>query len=710
LTTEQLAAPAGARSRAGLRALRASLVLALGFLVPALLLYAPALASFATTIPGGPTAQRDGWQNVWNLWWTAFALGRGSSPLTTDYLYYPEGIGLFWQTLNVTNGLLALPITLTLGPVAAYNTLALASFVLAGLTMFWLARELGASPPAAFFAGALYSFAPLHVARLIDGQLEHMSVQWLPLYALLLTRALERGGRLAALGAGLLLLWITLTSLYQGLACLMLLGVYALVLLARGRSREVLRRVVPGALTVAAVWALPLLPALLGASGAGSSHDDDWLDSQRLHAATPLDFVLPNPNHPLWGESVSRLGQALHPDAGSWNVALGLGLLVLAALGLIGSREARREPWPWVALGAAVLALGPELMLGGQSTGIPLPYALLNLFPPVRLGQRPNYLALVALLALAVVAARGVDYLLARFSGRRTALLAGLGLLLAFELAPRPLSLTDPSVPEVFAQLAGGEPGAVLELPFLPESSEPLKAQLVHGRPIMGGFVSRTPSYPFPHERPALRALWTRREPAELAGPLWYWAAGDSLDFYGIRYIVVRWPALEPSERAALSSRLSAIPQGVLQQIYDFQGLSVYERTAYRDPRPFLYQRGLYEAERDRARAWQWMGEQAELVLVNPSDEPRAVVLELRAEALRAERDLRLSLAGPGGREVALAALGIQPWPSERRLRMVLPPGETTLRLRAEAEPADANDPRALSVVFTQLEVRWADE
>jgi hypothetical protein len=709
VTTEQIAARTETSSRLGLGAPRRWGLLVLGFLLPALLIYAPALPHFGTTIPGGPTAQKDGWQNVWNLWWTAEALRSGRNPLRTNYLYYPEGIGLFWQTLNVTNGLLAFPVTLAAGPVAAYNLLALASFVLAGLTMFWLARALGASQPAAFVAGLLYSFAPLHVARLVDGQLEHLSIQWLPLYALLLRAALEQGRRLAALGAGLLLLWITYTSLYQGLACLLLLAVYALVLLVRERSWANVRQLAIGGAVVLLVWIVPLTPQLVGASSRGGP-DHDWLDSQRLHSATPLDFGLPNPNHPLWGQAVSSLGQALHPDAGSWNVALGLGLLALAGLALLGSPPARREPWPWVALLCVVLALGPELKLGGQATGLPLPYALLNSFPPVRLGQRPNYLALVALLALALVAARGVDLLLRRYPHRRGLLLAGLGVLLACELMPRPLALTDPGVQPIFEELADDqEPGAVLELPFLPESSEPLKAQLVHGRPIMGGFVSRTPAYPFPVERPALQALWTGEEPAELAGPLWYEAAGDTFDFYGIRYVVVRWRPMAPEQRAALSTRFSAIPQGVLQQIYDFQGLSVYKVTNRRPPQPFLYQRGLYPAERDRQRAWQWMGQEAALVLVNPTGEQRGALVKLRTEAFRVERELLIELERAGRAREPLATLRMPTWPSERHLRIVLPPGETTLHLRSSAEAAAAPDTRRLSLVFTQLEVRWAD-
>jgi hypothetical protein len=706
MSTEQTVALSPTRVRPGLAAFWRAGLLVLGYALPALLLYAPALGSFGTTIPGGPTAERDGWQNVWNLWWAAQAVGRGTNPLHTTWLYYPEGIGLFWQTLNVTNGLLALPVTLLAGPVAAYNLLALLAFVLSGVTMYALARDLGIGRAAAFVAGLLYSFAPLHVARFVDGQLEHMTIQWLPLFALLLRRAFQRLSWRASIGAGLLLLWITLTSLYQALSCLLLVGLlaaatYLLGQRSWGRARALALR----AGLMLGIWLLPLAPLLLGAA-TGGGPDRDWLDSQRLHSATPLDFVLPNPNHPLWGAGVTRFGQALHPDAGSWNVALGT-LTVALALWWLLRRSAWREPWPWVGVACLVLALGPSLVLGGYDTGIPLPYALLNLFPPARLGQRPNYLALLALLALVLVAARAIQHLLARAT-RPSLLLGGLLVLLAIDLAPAPPPPLAAAVPEVFAQLAADPtPGAVLELPFLPERSEPLRAQLVHGRPIMGGYVSRTPDYRFPVERPALQALWTRRVPDELVSPDWAASMGSTLAHYNIRYVVVRWRELPPAERAELSTLFASLRQGLLQQVYDFQGLGVYRLENPGELVPFVFQRGAYPVERTDGRAWQWMGATAQLVVVNPAAEQRGLVFDLRAEAPGGARPLGIELERPGGATLPLTSIELTPDPAERRLHLVLPPGETTLRLTTQTDqvPGDA---RQLGAAFTRLAVRYA--
>ncbi|HEU5088835.1 MAG TPA: hypothetical protein VFT99_15380, partial [Roseiflexaceae bacterium] len=98
----------------------------------------------------------DSYQHTWHQWWVAEALTHGKSPFHTDLLYYPEGIDLFWQTLGFTQGLVAVPLTLALGPVAGVNFTVLSSFVIGGYAVFLLARRLTGSIPGALVAGTIY--------------------------------------------------------------------------------------------------------------------------------------------------------------------------------------------------------------------------------------------------------------------------------------------------------------------------------------------------------------------------------------------------------------------------------------------------------------------------------------------------------------------------------------------------------------------------
>lgn len=77
------------------------------------------------------------------------------------------------------------------GPVFAYNLLVLASFPLAAVTAYLLARYLLASHLAAMVAGFAYAFLPFHVMQ-AGGHPHIAQTQWLPLYLLALWACIDR--------------------------------------------------------------------------------------------------------------------------------------------------------------------------------------------------------------------------------------------------------------------------------------------------------------------------------------------------------------------------------------------------------------------------------------------------------------------------------------------------------------------------------------
>jgi len=104
-----------------------------GYLALSLIVMAPVLPVFTTALPGGPIADVDGWQNVWNLWWVHRAVTTAANPFFTPLLFYPQGVDLTLQTLNISNGILFLPITALAGPIAAYNTAVVTALTLSGI-------------------------------------------------------------------------------------------------------------------------------------------------------------------------------------------------------------------------------------------------------------------------------------------------------------------------------------------------------------------------------------------------------------------------------------------------------------------------------------------------------------------------------------------------------------------------------------------------
>ena len=125
--------------------------------------------------------------SIWRVGWGQERLLHAPWRLFDGNTFYPYARSYLFDELLLGEALLALPLRLvTDNPVAIYNLAVLTSFVLSALAMYALARRLGARPAAAFAAGLIYAFAPLHMGHL--GHLGILSGQWFPLAILLLDR------------------------------------------------------------------------------------------------------------------------------------------------------------------------------------------------------------------------------------------------------------------------------------------------------------------------------------------------------------------------------------------------------------------------------------------------------------------------------------------------------------------------------------------
>ena len=103
--TGSIARPTSLWRRWHLGALLAHVVLTALFTWPLLLNFLPGAG---TTTPGFMRVDRD--QNLWNLWWTREALLSGRNPFVTDMIWFPEPQNLYYHTLSVFNGILAVPL------------------------------------------------------------------------------------------------------------------------------------------------------------------------------------------------------------------------------------------------------------------------------------------------------------------------------------------------------------------------------------------------------------------------------------------------------------------------------------------------------------------------------------------------------------------------------------------------------------------------
>jgi hypothetical protein len=636
-------------------------------------------------LTSGSIGLGDGRQNMWQLWWTADALLQGRNPFFTDLLHYPEQVPLFWQTVNVTNGFAALPLTVWFGPLVSFNLMLIGTTVTAAAAMYLLLLRLGARGMAATAGALIYGFSPFHLQALHDGQLEIASIYWFPLISLALWSLLQQPRATAAGSLALLVLGAALTSHYFALFSLLYLatagGVYLLV--AAGDLRTRLRP-----LYWLALVPLPLLTVYALQIGAldGVSNPSEAALRISLHSLDLADIVQPSPHHPLWGDQVRRFQAQLHPNAGMVNVSLGILPWALACYGLL--RLPRRTALLHGGIVAIllVLAMGPTLRINGSDSGIRLPYGWLLAVPGMSTGQRPNHLMMPVAVHIALLAAYGVDRFRLSFPSRPLRRLAPgtVILLLAVDLTPLPFS-GQPLPPVAAHQQLGDGRGAVLELPYSHDDPTAMVGQFSHQRPILGGYLARLPEYRY-LRAPGIRTLieGPRTAPTlldtEWKRDLLRVAAAD-----GIERIVIHLPRLNREQRALLAELRQLLPlryEDRTTVVFDLPAtLPPPEVTAALGP-------GWHALESDGR---QWTGGEAALSLYRGTAAAESAVLSMSARAPAAAKTLTVS---SGVTQLDITVSG-----QRRRYHLLLPlrAGRTDVTLRSAAEQI-GNDPRELGI------------
>ena len=176
--------------------------------------------------------------NCWILGWDADHLLRflhGDLGALRGFwnanIFYPEPLTLAYSEHLFAQALQILPVfALTRNLLLCYNLLFLSTFVLSGLGMFLLVRELTGSVRAAFVAGLIYGFAPLRVPQF--SHLQVLSSQWMPFALFGLRRYFETRRRLPLAGAAVALVAQNLSCGYFLLYFAPFVLAYALVEIA----------------------------------------------------------------------------------------------------------------------------------------------------------------------------------------------------------------------------------------------------------------------------------------------------------------------------------------------------------------------------------------------------------------------------------------------------------------------------------------------
>ncbi len=335
-------------------------------------------------------------------------------------MFYPTRVNLSWSTTDPLAGILAFPLSVFAGPVAAYNFSLILQLALAAFCARLLCLRISRNEIAALIGGMLFGFSPYLVAQ----ALQHLSLVTafpIPLFVLALDRIVSGESRSwrAGIPLGIALLLVAFAHYDYAAICV----VFAVLLLAI----EIWQRFQSGIqLFVARVWKpiaagaatfligfAPLLWMMLG------TPSEMPLPRKPGHievmSADVLGFAIPSWNHVFFGKFARGWNPDLFLAGVEGTVYIGAIVLALAVLGF-WKRRKTNQAW---AIRATILAfafwllsLGPRLHVLGHELSVPGPAAILFDLPFAKFISAPARFDVVVALCLAILSSLAVKYLI----------------------------------------------------------------------------------------------------------------------------------------------------------------------------------------------------------------------------------------------------------------------------------------------------------
>jgi hypothetical protein len=380
------------------------------------------IAYFHTSLFGSrelpAPANGDSVQEVWFLSWPAYALTHGHNPFLTGSLNYPVGANLANSTALPLLGVVALPITLTLGPVASFNLLMVTALTISALSMCLVLRRWTRWWPAAFIGGLLYGFSPYMMGEGIM----HVYLTFIPLppiILLLLDDIVVRQKRNPVACGALLGLVAGAQYLISSeiLAMTAVMAILGIGLLAATHWRDVLARAsyVVKAVGVAAIICGFILAYPIWLMFMGPLHvvgPPQPLYTLSFYPGDLLGGFVPTISQFLGSSHLKTIGDHLSGENVVENgLYIGIPLVCVVTSLTIAFRHVRSLLFvSAMAVIAYILALGSHLTVDGHNTGVLMPYELLFHVPLLQ-DILPLRFSLFVQLFVAMALAIGIDRL-----------------------------------------------------------------------------------------------------------------------------------------------------------------------------------------------------------------------------------------------------------------------------------------------------------
>ena len=450
--------------------------------------------------------RKDGLISVWNLWWVHKAVVQlHQSPWHTAYLQAPFGTTLLGHCMTPFKGFLAIPLLQFLPLFQTYNVIMIFSFVVAGITAFFLSFHLTKDYASSLLAGFVYTFSSFHFSHADGGHMHMISMEWIPLFILFWYHLLTRPGMVHG-GAAAIALFIVILSDYQFfvfcfLAALVMAGWFAV------RKKDILFFLhgdhLSGSMAFLTIFLITTAPLIFGFLLANAL-DPFWSSGGTIEFSMDLLAPFIPGGHWFFGDLTIAYWSRL--PCNTYESSVYLGFVVLFLIGTLWIKRRRTDLpdmglWCLLLLFFTLLALGPVPHVGGKIIPhVSLPYAWLQkILPILHIARAPVRMMVMTTCMASILAAAGFKLLRQR-SKKAPWLALALFFLLCIEYLPRfssiPIQVLEvPSYVRFLRNTPGNDALIDVTTAFAEDELGGLVRyyQTIHEKPMAFGSIARTP-------------------------------------------------------------------------------------------------------------------------------------------------------------------------------------------------------------------------